>query len=81
MEKFKLNKMNTIRLFWNNSLYIVLPLLFCAILQILFSYAVWEINPRNWPIEMRIAEAFIFVVAMAFGVSFANDIYKNKKNV
>jgi hypothetical protein len=72
--------MNTVRLFWNNSLYIVLPILFCVILQILFSYAAWDINPRNWPIEVRTAEAFIFVVAMVFGVSFANDIYK-KQNV
>lgn len=73
--------MNTIRLFWNNSLYIVLPILFCVILQLLFSYAIWDINPRNWPIEMRIVEVFLIVVAIIFGISSANDIYKKSKNV
>ena len=70
--------MNMLKLYLKKSIYVTLPLLYCVILHLLFTYGAWDINPRNWQEMTRIVETLLFIFAMVIGSAFADSIYKKQ---
>jgi len=58
----------------SNALYIVLPLVFLAVIHLLFAYGNWEINPKNWTDPARAMASFCGIISTAFGVYVAYSI-------
>lgn len=61
-----------------NSLFVVLPVGFFAIVHLLFSYIMWDANPVNWRIETRFFSAFIGFIEFVVWILAASDICRNK---
>jgi len=55
------------------ALYILLPLCFFAAIHLIFSYAIWDLNPKNWSLDARFWSGFLGVAAMVFGGLIAHD--------
>ncbi len=68
--------MNMLKFFGKKSVYVTLPLLFCIVLHLLFTYGAWDINPRNWQEMTRVVETLLFIFVMVIGSAFADSIYK-----
>ena len=58
---------------WRNALYLVLPLCFFAVIHLIFSYVIWDLNPDNWSIDARFWSALLGTVAMVIGGFIAHD--------
>ena len=69
------NKFNKARY----SLYILLPLVFFAVIHLVFAYANWDINPSNWSEFTRGMSAIVGVGASAIGVVLAGEITEQKQ--
>ena len=59
-------------------LYLVLPIAFIAIVYLLYSWALWEPNPKNWGEEALGASSIMFAMVTGFGLLLAaifNDVF------
>jgi hypothetical protein len=62
-----------------NVLYLLLPILFSILVQLLFSYGNWDINPKNWYPETRVVAAFLMGGAIILGTHIAYVLNKKIK--
>ena len=73
IEKLKYRIMIKFNKSWRNALYLVLPLCFFAVIHLIFSYVIWDLNPNNWSIDARLWSAILGAAAMVFGGLIAHD--------
>lgn len=52
-------------------LYLIFPVMFIFIVYLLFSWALWEMNPEKWDEEALTASCMMFVMGGGFGVLLA----------
>lgn len=70
--------MRSFKKFKRDALYVLLPLLFFAIVQLLFAYGTWEINPKNWSPEVRFGSSLLGLMSAALSELIAYNINKPK---
>jgi len=60
------------------SLYILLPILLCAVAYLCISFFYLDINPENWSRWARLLVYIYSIVGLGYGIFLAQDLNEEK---
>jgi len=61
-------------------LYLLLPLLFVAIIHGLMSFIMWDINPAKWDTGTRFMTAMFYGIGIVVGSVISYEIIRSNKS-